>query len=51
MDKCRDEKHEVHEGNCVTCYMKVERCQVCNKPKDECDDWNDYYHACESCLK
>ena len=26
------------------------KCQVCGKPKDECEDWNAYYQACEACL-
>ena len=26
------------------------KCQICNKPKSECEDWNDYYQACEGCF-
>ena len=26
------------------------KCQVCDKPKSECEDWNAYYGACEECL-
>jgi len=26
------------------------KCQVCRKPKEECNNWNPYYQACEDCL-
>lgn len=27
------------------------KCQVCDKPKSECEDFNEYYGACEECLE
>lgn len=29
---------------------KEAKCQVCNKPKSKCEDWNAYYGSCEECL-
>ena len=26
------------------------KCQICNKPKSKCIDFNDYYGSCEECL-
>jgi len=26
------------------------KCQICNKPKSECEDFNGYYLCCEDCL-
>ena len=34
----------------MTETQKEVKCQVCRKPKEECNDWNGYYSACEECL-
>ena len=36
---------------CSCCSKEIEKsCQICNKPKSKCIDWNDYYGSCEGCL-
>lgn len=58
-----EEKLDYHADTC-TCYgcrqgttlkekdrPEIVNCQQCNKHKSECDDWNDYYHACEGCIQ
>ncbi len=38
---------------CSCCRKEVEKqesCQVCNKDKSDCKNFNEYYHACEGCL-
>ncbi len=41
-----------NQEKCKKCACKEEKkCQICNKPKKDCENWNAYYGCCEECLK
>lgn len=36
---------------CSCCRKEVDKiCQIYNKPKSECTDFNEYYNSCEECM-